>query len=62
MFEDTGDYNELDYVIFLTFNLLHALSEIKSCTLNKANAAYLDIYYRVFENIFNLKLKDEMNE
>lgn len=61
VFTDNGNYSEFDYAVFFTLNMLHALCDLKTCVLNRVNTAFLDIYYKIVDNIFNLDLKDEDN-
>lgn len=58
----TTDFSDLDYAVFFTVHLIHALSDIKNSVLNKTNPAFTQIYYNIFENVFTLGLKDEAEQ
>lgn len=61
-FEHTGDYSELDFIVYFTLRMLETLCRHKSLVLNRANLGFMEIYFGIIDNIFQLELKDEDNE
>lgn len=59
---EIASFSDLDYAVFFSLHMIHSLTNQKTFVLNRSNPAYMKIYYKIFENIFTLELKDEAEE
>jgi len=58
---DMNTLSELDYAVYYTLNIILHFIENKGIILNRNNPAYTEIYFKIFDNIFKLGLKDSTN-